>query len=162
MFRIASQSKAITSAALLSLVEQGAVAVADPVSRYIPSFAHTTVATRTDTGVAIVPALQAAGAQIRAFDPEGMAEAKKLMADIEYCGNSYETMAGADALVLVTEWNEFRALDLARVKSLLKTPTIIDLRNIYKPADMAAAGFFYTSVGRATPAASPAALRNLA
>jgi UDPglucose 6-dehydrogenase len=106
--------------------------------------------------------LQAAGAQVRAFDPEGMAEAKKLMADIEYCGNSYETMAGADALVLVTEWNEFRALDLARVKSLLKTPTIIDLRNIYKPADMAAAGFFYTSVGRATPAASPAALRNLA
>jgi UDPglucose 6-dehydrogenase len=106
--------------------------------------------------------LQAAGAQVRAFDPEGMAEAKKLMADIEYCGNSYETMAGADALVLVTEWNEFRALDLARVKSLLKTPTIIDLRNIYKPANMAAAGFFYTSVGRATPAASPAALRNLA
>jgi len=117
---------------------------------------------RDSPSLAIVPALQAAGAQIRAFDPEGMAEAKKLMADIEYCGNSYETMAGADALVLVTEWNEFRALDLARVKSLLKTPTIFDLRNIYKPADMAAAGFFYTSVGRATPAASPAALRNLA
>jgi UDPglucose 6-dehydrogenase len=117
---------------------------------------------RDSPSLAIVPALLAAGAQVRAFDPEGMAEAKKLMPDIGYCGNSYETMEGADALVLVTEWNEFRALDLARVKTLLKTPTVIDLRNIYKPADMAAAGFFYTSVGRATPAASPAALRNLA
>jgi UDPglucose 6-dehydrogenase len=117
---------------------------------------------RDSPSLAIVPALLAAGAQVRAFDPEGMAEAKKLMPDIGYCGNSYETMEGADALVLVTEWNEFRGLDLARVKTLLKTPTIIDLRNIYKPADMAAAGFFYTSVGRATPTASPAALRNLA
>jgi UDPglucose 6-dehydrogenase len=117
---------------------------------------------RDSPSLAIVPALQAAGAQIRAFDPEGMAEAKKLMPDITYCGNSYETMAGADALVLVTEWNEFRALDLDRVKSLLKSPTVIDLRNIYKPADMSAAGFFYTSVGRASPAATPAPLRNLA
>jgi UDPglucose 6-dehydrogenase len=117
---------------------------------------------RDSPSLAIVPALQAAGARIRAFDPEGMAEAKKLMQDIGYCQNSYETMAGADALVLVTEWNEFRALDLDRVKSLLKTPTVIDLRNIYKPADMAAAGFFYTSVGRASPVATPAPLRNLA
>ena len=57
-------------------------------------------------------------------------------------------MTGADALVLLTEWNEFRALDLARVRQLLKSPTIVDLRNIYKPAEMAAAGFFYFSVGR--------------
>src|SRR5216683_945521 len=117
---------------------------------------------RDSPSLAIVPALQAAGAEIRVFDPEGMAEARKLMPDIVYCGNSYETMTGADALVLVTEWNEFRALDLDRVKGLLKTPTVIDLRNIYKPADMAAAGFFYTSVGRISPELTPAQLRNLA
>jgi UDPglucose 6-dehydrogenase len=117
---------------------------------------------RDSPSLAIVPALQQEGATIRAFDPEGTEEARKLMPDIAYCGNSYETMAGADALVLVTEWNEFRALDLDRVKSLLKTPTVIDLRNIYKPADMAAAGFFYTSIGRASPGVTPAQLRNLA
>jgi UDPglucose 6-dehydrogenase len=117
---------------------------------------------RDSPSLAILPALQRAGARIRAFDPEGLAEAKKLMPDLTYCGNSYETMAGADALVLITEWNEFRALDLDRVKALLKTPTVIDLRNIYKPAEMAAAGFFYFSVGRASPELTPAQLRNLA
>jgi UDPglucose 6-dehydrogenase len=117
---------------------------------------------RDSPSLAILPALQRAGARIRAFDPEGLAEAKKLMPDLTYCGNSYETMEGADALVLITEWNEFRALDLDRVKALLKTPTVIDLRNIYKPADMAAAGFFYFSVGRASPELTPAQLRNLA
>ena len=117
---------------------------------------------RDSPSLAILPALQRAGAHIRAFDPEGLAEAKKLMPDLTYCRNSYETMEGADALVLITEWNEFRALDLERVKNLLKTPTVIDLRNIYKPADMAAAGFFYSSVGRAAPELTPAQLRNLA
>ncbi len=117
---------------------------------------------RDSPSLAILPALQRAGAHIRAFDPEGLAEAKKLMPDLTYCRNSYETMEGADALVLITEWNEFRALDLERVKNLLKTPTVIDLRNIYKPADMAAAGFFYFSVGRASPELTPAQLRNLA
>jgi len=113
---------------------------------------------RESPSLAIVPALQMAGATIRAFDPEGMAEAKNLMPDLTYCGNSYDTMTGADALVLITEWNEFRALDLDRVKSLLRTPTVVDLRNIYKPADMAAVGFHYTGVGRA-PTALPAAHR---
>jgi UDPglucose 6-dehydrogenase len=106
---------------------------------------------RESPSLAIIPALQKAGAKIRAFDPEGMHEAKKLLPDITYCTNSYETMEGADALVLITEWNEFRALDLERVKGLLRKPTVVDLRNIYKPADMAAAGFSYFSIGRATP-----------
>ncbi|MBV8654022.1 MAG: UDP-glucose/GDP-mannose dehydrogenase family protein, partial [Alphaproteobacteria bacterium] len=105
---------------------------------------------RESPSLAIIPALQKAGATIRAFDPEGMHEAKKLLPDITYCTNSYETMEGAEALVLITEWNEFRALDLGRVKGLLRTPTVVDLRNIYKPADMAAAGFSYVSIGRAT------------
>ena len=103
---------------------------------------------RDSPSLVIVPALQQAGAAIRAFDPEGMEAAKKQLEDVTYRGNAYEAMEGADALVIVTEWNEFRALDLARVKALLRTPTIIDLRNIYKPADMAAAGFNYFSIGR--------------
>ena len=112
---------------------------------------------RDSASLAIVPALQQAGAAIRAFDPEGMGEAKKLLTGVAFCNGSYETMEGAHALVIVTEWNEFRALDLDRVKSLLKTPTIVDLRNIYKPADMAEAGFHYFSIGRR--AAAPARQR---
>jgi UDPglucose 6-dehydrogenase len=104
---------------------------------------------RDSPSLVIVPALQKAGAKIRAYDPEGMAEAKKLMHDVTFCANAYEAMKDADALVIITEWNEFRAFDLGRVKSLLRTPTVIDLRNIYKPEDMSAEGFYYVSVGRA-------------
>jgi UDPglucose 6-dehydrogenase len=92
--------------------------------------------------------LRAAGARVRAFDPEGMAEAKKLMPDLDYCDDAYQTMAGADALILITEWNEFRALDLDRVKSLLRQPVVVDLRNIYQPDAMIAAGLTYHSIGR--------------
>ena len=112
---------------------------------------------RDSPSLAIVPALQKAGAKIRAFDPEGMKEAAKLLDKVDFCANAYEAMDGADALVIVTEWNEFRALDLARVMNLLRTPTVIDLRNIYKPEDMSAAGFYYVSVGRA--AVEPSATR---
>jgi len=103
---------------------------------------------RDSPSLGILPALQKAGATIRAFDPEGMAEAKKLMPDLTYCRDAYECMTGADALVIITEWNEFRALDLARVKSLLRQPILIDLRNVYSPVEMAEAGFRYSSVGR--------------
>ena len=103
---------------------------------------------RDSPSLAIVPALQQAGASVRAYDPEGMGEAHKLLDGVVFCAGAYEAMEGADALVIVTEWNEFRALDLARVKALLKSPTVIDLRNIYKPGDMAEAGFYYSSIGR--------------
>jgi UDPglucose 6-dehydrogenase len=96
----------------------------------------------------ILPALQAAGATIRAYDPEGMREAKKLLEGITWCENAYETLEGADALVIITEWNAFRALDLRRMKAAMKSPVMVDLRNIYNPAEMIAAGFRYTSVGR--------------
>jgi len=96
----------------------------------------------------ILPRLAAAGCTIRAFDPEGVAEAKKLLPDLLYCRDAYETMEGADALVLLTEWNEFRALDLVRVGRLLAEPLVIDLRNIYQPAEMATARLRYISVGR--------------
>jgi len=103
---------------------------------------------RDSPSLAILPALQAAGATLTAFDPEGMAEAKKLMPGIAYCASAEEAMTGADALLLLTEWNEFRALDPGRIKALLRTPVVIDLRNVYNPADMRAAGLHYSSVGR--------------
>jgi len=103
---------------------------------------------RDSPSLAILPALQAAGAMVRAFDPEGMAEAKKLMPDLDYCGDAYQAMEDADALILITEWNEFRALDLGRVKALLRQPVVIDLRNIYQPDEMTAAGLSYHSIGR--------------
>jgi UDPglucose 6-dehydrogenase len=96
----------------------------------------------------IVPALQAAGARVRAFDPAGMDEARKLLDAVDWCDDAYEAMEGADALVIITEWNEFRALDLRRVKGTLKVPLLIDLRNIYNPDEMKAAGFRYTCIGR--------------
>jgi len=103
---------------------------------------------RDSPAIAIVRTLQDAGAGVRAYDPEGMEQAKKDLPDITYCAGAYEAMEGADALVIVTEWDAFRALDLERAKSLLKAPILVDLRNIY-PRDAAeAAGFAYTAVGR--------------
>ena len=96
----------------------------------------------------IIAALQKAGAVIRAYDPESMDEAKTMMKDVVWCGSAYEAMDGVDALSIVTEWNEFRALNLDRVKSLLKTPILVDLRNIYDAAEMNAAGFKYSCIGR--------------
>src|SRR5438270_1022973 len=103
---------------------------------------------RDSPSLDILPALIEGGAKVRAFDPEGMAEAAKLMPELDYCADAYATMAGADALVLITEWNEFRALDLERVKALLRQPVVIDLRNIYTPEEMRAAGLDYHSIGR--------------
>lgn len=96
----------------------------------------------------IIPLLQKAGARIRAYDPEGMSEARKYLDDIEWSEDAYGVMQGADALLILTEWNEFRALDLGRTRKLLRKPLIIDLRNIYTPAEMTSAGFEYHSVGR--------------
>ncbi|MCR4376643.1 MAG: UDP-glucose/GDP-mannose dehydrogenase family protein [Rhodospirillales bacterium] len=98
----------------------------------------------------IVPALIEDGATVRAFDPEGMEEAKTLLGDVQWCDDAYATMIGADVLVIITEWNAFRGLDLERVKSLLKVPVMVDLRNIYEPAEMAERGFSYHCIGRRT------------
>ncbi|HVZ28068.1 MAG TPA: UDP binding domain-containing protein, partial [Rhizomicrobium sp.] len=103
---------------------------------------------RDAPSLVIVPELQAAGAIIRAYDPEGGREAHKYL-NIELCKDAYDALEGADGLVILTEWNEFRALDLDKVKAALKSPLVIDLRNIYRPAHMAQAGFRYVSVGRA-------------
>jgi UDPglucose 6-dehydrogenase len=103
---------------------------------------------RDSPSIEIVAGLQAAGATIRAYDPEGMDEARAFMDGVQWCDGAYDTMTDADAVAIVTEWNQFRALDMKRVKSLLKAPVMVDLRNIYDPEDMAEAGFNYTSIGR--------------
>jgi UDPglucose 6-dehydrogenase len=103
----------------------------------------------------IVPALQEMGATVRAFDPEGMEQARKMM-DIETCDDAYDTMKDADVLVLLTEWNEFRALNLVKVGELLKQKLIVDLRNVYAPAQMQAYGFGYVSIGRPAVRSTPA------
>ncbi len=95
----------------------------------------------------IVPALQAMGATVRAFDPEAH-EARQLLPDVQFTASPYEAVEGADAVVIITEWDQFRALDLERVKTLMRTPTLIDLRNIYKTEAMARLGFRYVSIGR--------------
>jgi UDPglucose 6-dehydrogenase len=103
---------------------------------------------RDAPSIAIVTALQDAGAHVRGYDPEGMEQARPMLPDVELSADAYSCITGADALVIVTEWNEFRALDLRRARKLLKTPIVVDLRNIYRPEDMTRLGFTYTSVGR--------------
>jgi UDPglucose 6-dehydrogenase len=103
---------------------------------------------REAPSLALIPALQAAGAAIRAYDPEGMEQARPLLTDVAFCRDPYDCAAGADALVIVTEWDSFRALDLDRIRGALKRPVIVDLRNIYPPAEMRASGFAYRSIGR--------------
>jgi UDPglucose 6-dehydrogenase len=101
----------------------------------------------------IVPALQAMGAHVQAYDPEGH-EARLLLADVDFKTGPYEAVEGADCAVIITEWDEFRALDLDRVKDLMRRPLMVDLRNIYEPEEMRPRGFTYISVGRA-PVAQP-------
>ena len=99
----------------------------------------------------IIPALTAAGATVRVFDPEAMGEAKEMIDGVEWCESAYETMPEADCLTIITEWNEFRNLSLKKMQDLLKEPVMVDLRNIYNPDEMIAAGFKYTSIGRPYP-----------
>ena len=112
---------------------------------------------RDAPSLTILPRLSEAGATIRAFDPAGIAEARKLLPGLIYCSDAYAAIAGAEALVLMTEWNEFRALDLARVGRLLKRPLVVDLRNIYRPAEMEAGGLAYVSIGRPARPIRPSA-----
>ena len=97
----------------------------------------------------LVAALEAAGASVRAYDPESMAKARPVMPHVTFCDSAYDCAQGAAALVIVTEWNAFRALDLQRIKAALAAPVVVDLRNIYRPDDMRKHGFDYVSVGRA-------------
>ena len=96
----------------------------------------------------VAPSLIAMGATVQAFDPEGMHEAAKLLDGVVFRDGPYDAVEGADVVVILTEWDQFRALDLDRVKLLLKQPVMVDLRNVYRPEDMKARGFRYSSIGR--------------
>jgi UDPglucose 6-dehydrogenase len=103
---------------------------------------------RDAPSLSIIQALQDKGASIRAFDPAGMTAAKRLLEKVTFADGPYDAATAADVLVIVTEWDAFRALDLERLKTIMRSPIFVDLRNIYKPADVARSGFSYSSVGR--------------
>ena len=112
------------------------------------SFKPETDDMRESPAVDIIRAINKRGGSVRAFDPVAIEEAKHCLPDIEYACDEYDALEGADALVIATEWNQFRALDLDRVKNLLKQPKVADLRNVYEPEDMRELGFEYVGVGR--------------
>ena len=103
---------------------------------------------RDSPAIAVIQALQDAGASIRAFDPEGEEQARLVLTNVDYAADPYACLTGADVAVLVTEWDAFRALDMDRVKTLMKTAAIADLRNVYRPDEMARRGIAYASIGR--------------
>jgi len=110
---------------------------------------------REAPSLSLITALQDMGAQVRAFDPAGMGQAQALLGDVVYCENAYECAEAADALVIVTEWEQFRALDLDRLRDLMACPVIVDLRNVYPPNEMLRHGFAYAGVGVGQMPAAP-------
>lgn len=103
---------------------------------------------REAPSLSLIVGLQDLGATVRTYDPAGMEQARQELPDIQYCSDAYTCARGADALVIVTEWSQFRALDFTRLKREMAQAVIIDLRNIYRPDDMARTGFRYESIGR--------------
>jgi UDPglucose 6-dehydrogenase len=103
---------------------------------------------REAPSLSILPVLASEGADVRAYDPAAMAETHRLLPEVKTEADPYACIEGADAMVILTEWDQFRALDLDRVRAILRKPVVVDLRNVYKPADMAARGFTYVSIGR--------------
>jgi UDPglucose 6-dehydrogenase len=103
---------------------------------------------REAPSIKIIEDLLAAGASVRAYDPASMESARRLLKDVEYCEDEYEAARGSDGLVVVTEWNQFRRLDMDRLKQVMRVPNIIDLRNLYEPEAMRSAGFNYLAMGR--------------
>jgi UDPglucose 6-dehydrogenase len=114
------------------------------------SFKPETDDMRESSSIPLVTALVDGGAKVKAFDPVAMDNARSMLPDsVEYCEDSYDAAEGANAMIIVTEWNQFRSLDMERVRSSLKQPVVVDLRNLYDPKRMKAQGFQYSSVGRA-------------
>ena len=109
---------------------------------------------REAPSLALITALQDMGAQVRVFDPAGMKQAQALLKGVTYCQSAYDCAEDADAVVIATEWEQFRALDLERLRDLMAAPVVIDLRNVYRPEEMRQRGFAYTSVGRPSPASA--------
>jgi len=112
------------------------------------AFKPNTDDTRESPAIPLTQALQELGAEVRAYDPAGMEQMKRLLPSLIYCGSAYAAAEGAHALVIATEWEQFRALDLDRLKSIMARPVVVDLRNIYRVEEMRRAGFRYVAVGR--------------
>jgi len=103
---------------------------------------------RESPSIPLITALQDMGAKVRAYDPAGMEQAKNVIGNVAFCRDAYACAEGASALVIVTEWEQFRALDFARLKDVMERPVLVDLRNIYRPEEAARHGFAYEGVGR--------------
>jgi len=112
------------------------------------SFKPDTDDLREAPALKIIEDLFAAGAKVRAYDPAAMEPARRILPGVTYCEDEYDAASDSDALVVVTEWNQFRSLDLGKLKSVMKTLNIVDLRNIYEPEAIRSAGFKYVSIGR--------------
>jgi UDPglucose 6-dehydrogenase len=112
------------------------------------AFKPNTSDTRDSPAIRIIRGILAAGARVRAYDPAAMDEARQSLPHLEYAEDAYDAASGCDLLVIATEWNQFRSLDWARMREVLKTPTVVDLRNVYEPGQMKELGFSYSSVGR--------------
>jgi UDPglucose 6-dehydrogenase len=115
------------------------------------SFKPNTSDIRESPSIAIIRLLLTEGAYVQAYDPEAMQETAQQLPELKLCSDSYEVSDDADAIVLATEWNQFRNLDLERIKKQLRTPIFIDLRNVYQPTRMVNMGFQYWSIGRVSP-----------
>ena len=107
---------------------------------------------RDAPSLVIVPSLQADGAEVVLCDPEGRREGEPLLPDADWVADPYQAAKGADALVIITEWNQFRALDLQRIWASMNNPMMVDLRNVYRPEEAAEAGLTYHSIGRKSAA----------
>jgi len=151
-FEIIEATMRVNAATKARMVEKIAAAVGPLAGRVAAilglSFKPETDDIRESPALAVVAGLERAGASVRAFDPAAMANAKALHPNVHYARDAYDCAAGADFLVIATEWNEFRALDLPRLSGLLRAKTMIDLRNVYDPAEMRSAGWRYAGVGR--------------
>ena len=104
---------------------------------------------REAPSIPLITALQDMGGKVRVFDPAGMEQAKTMISNVTFCNDAYSCAEGASALVIVTEWEQFRALDFQRLKKVMTQPVLVDLRNVYRPEEIARHGFAYESVGRA-------------
>ena len=113
------------------------------------TFKPNTDDTRDSPAIPLITALHDLGATVRGYDPAGMEQAKPLLPDVHYCQSAYSAAQGADAVVIATEWEQFRALDLSRLRAVMSQPVIVDLRNIYRSDEMKRAAFRYVPVGRA-------------
>jgi UDPglucose 6-dehydrogenase len=146
--------------AVLKVNEQQKTSIIDRIKRVVPELKGKTAAVlglafkpetddmREAPSLTIISCLKEASASVRAYDPGAMESARRILTGVEFCEDEYEAARGSDVLIVVTEWNQFRSLDFTRLRSVMRDPVIVDLRNIYEPEAVRAAGFRYTAIGR--------------